>query len=228
MGHIEIIGIIIGILGLTPILMDYEKYIEQGRILFSKDDLKYESFHITFDIESKEKIQVYQTGKIKVMKNNAKLILGHCNEFGTCENQIIKIDNLPIQNKYIKKDNNLNLMEYKIYNKSIGDKLVFEDKFTLTLDKTLDKINDDGLGTKLEFYKCQKLVLHIIYPKDFIPADLNFTESIINHGNQKINTLNHSVKQLACFKDNRKQMFWSIDYPKFKHHYNINWKWEPK
>jgi hypothetical protein len=221
------IGIFFGVLGAIPIIIDYELYLNKIKIIIASDDLIFENLHITFDIISKEKIDIYQTCKIKVKKENAKLKLGHYNHYGPNENSVLKIDNRPIENEYVKKDDIVDVMTYTIYNKSRGENLIFEDSFTATLDEKEMELNDDGCGTKLEYHKCKNLVLHIIYPRDFIPCDLLYTESIVKNDIEKVKIKSNKTKHLAAFKDERKQILWTINYPKYKHKYSINWKWHP-
>lgn len=172
------IGIFFGLLGSIPIIIDYELYINKIKILLTKDDLIFENLHITFDIISKERIDIYQTCKIKVKKENAKLKIGHYNHYGPNENSVLKIDNRPIENEYVRKDDIIDVLTYTIYNKSRGENLIFEDSFTAILDEKKNKINDDSCGTELEYHKCKSLVLHVIYPKNFIPCELLYLESI--------------------------------------------------
>ncbi len=222
----EIIALIIGIfglLGLIPIFIEFDKYLTMLKFCFSKQDLVYESLEITFVIESKERIDVYETGKLLIKKNHPILELSHFNSVGKISHKITRIDNLPISNKYLKKDPMTDIMRYES-NKKVGEKIIYEDEFTCTLDPNKLNFNDDGCQTELTPYKCKYLYLNVIFPTDFIPSNLNFYEKY----NSKTKKCSKETKHYACYANNRKQIHWSIKYPKYKHIYSINWRWTPE
>lgn len=219
------IGLFLGLLGAIPILIDYELYLNRIKIGLAKDDLIFESLHITFDIVSLEEMHIHSTCKIKIKRDNAKLILGHTTDFGKNSDRITKIDNVPIQNEFVTKDDVHELMTYTAFDKSVGEKLIFEDSFKNILQRKQRKSNDDGCGTLLEFHKCRKLTLQVIFPENVAPSDLIYTESFVKSGEEKVKIKSNDNKHLVNFNLIRKQVLWTVDYPSFKKKYNVNWTW---
>jgi len=217
-----IVGIL-GLLGLIPTFIEFDKYLTMLKYCFSKQDLVYESLEITFDIESKEKMDVYETGKLLIKKSQPILELGHYNFVGTISHRVTRIDNLPINNKYLKKDPMTYIMRYES-NKKVGENIIYEDEFTCMLDPNKMDSNKDGCQTELTPYKCRYLYINVIFPTDFIPSNLNFYETY----KSKTKKCSKEIKHYACYANNRKQIHWSIKYPKYKHIYSINWKWIPE
>ncbi len=107
-----IIGII-GLFGLLPMFIEFDKYLTMLKYCLSKQDLVYESLEITFDIESKERINVYETGKLLIKRDHPTLELGHFNSVGNVLHKVTRIDNLPINNKFLKKGPMTDIMRYE-------------------------------------------------------------------------------------------------------------------
>lgn len=226
----EILSITIGVIGLfgiIPVIIEFDKYFEIVRNSLSKDDLIADSIQITFDIISPKETRVYNTSKYKVKRNDAKLSLIHCSEYGDNQKIATRIDNRLLKNEFIVIDEESKKMTYNVSDKGIGETFIVEDEFIFTLNDSEFR-NCDGNYVTILPYKCKYLNLHIIFPENFIPSGLVFKESIEKNGITKVKTKHEILKYLACFSQNRKQIQWCVRYPKFKHSYKISWYWNPE
>lgn len=223
---VGIIGLLIGIFGCIPVLLDYDLYIEKLKYCLSKDDLECEALQVTFDIISQEETRVYQTGKYRIKKNGAKLILEHCSLFGENKELRTRIDNVLLKNKFVPIDDKTKRLTYDIIDKSIGETIIVEDEMVFTVSKN-DIRNYDGNFMTISPYKHKYLFMNMIFPKNYIPNSLTFTESTDKNSKKKIKMKHNTINYLACYANNRKQIQWTVKYPKFNHTYGINWYWKP-
>lgn len=224
-----ILGILIGMVGIIPIIIERDKYAAILKNSISTEDFQYTFLKVTFDIQSKEKVRVYKTGKLKLKRNNPTLILGRVSDYGQSHNISTKVDNIPIDNSFKKNGENIDLMKKNIFDKKIGETIVIENISEFLLDSESEEVNEDGFFEIIKPFSCRHLLISVIFPPDYIPNRLMFAESNMEKGvGKKVKYHDDDSCQLVCFSDNRKETHWSIKYPKKNYKYGIYWQWKPE
>lgn len=211
---------------LIAIIMNYDKINGTILTVLSRQDLIFERIDVTFDIISRNKINVYKTGKFIIKKNNPQIIIGNYSEFGDIIDAKISIDNITLnRNDYIE-EHDLNLIKHNLFHKKIGDSSLINFSYTYTLNDNQIKTNEDGLGELIKYHRCKKLVLHLIFPKNFNPLDLKITKSTSFSKKDKDIVLDRERILISNVMEDRKQIIWSKDFPKIDNSYSIKWCWD--
>lgn len=111
-------GFILAFLSFSLVfILNYEKITSIFLSFFSKEDLIFEKIHVTFDIISKEQINVYKVGKFRIKRNNPQIIIGNYSEFGDIVDAKISIDNVLLnRNDYVKEEK-INLIKHNLFHK---------------------------------------------------------------------------------------------------------------
>jgi len=100
MGGLEIalalLGLVLGLIGLLPIVLDYQRYREQLGLFLDKGALKLDYLNITYDVKSISVVRVLYTGKYYVLRDSPELEMPFRNIFGETNNIKARIGNHPL------------------------------------------------------------------------------------------------------------------------------------
>jgi|SRR3990172_3031863 len=224
---LSLIGVILAVFGLVPLFFEVDKYYRKLAIKWTKQPLLIEEARVTFDVKSISKVFVYYTGRYKILKPDPVLLIPFKNIYGNTDNFSFSINNRPITPEIIKVDEDARA-KYKVTDLDVGESFILDSTCLFTADQEKIDRKNDALGFWFDNYRCRYLRLSIIFPTNFYPNNVRFTEGATRFGNpREMKESFGSMKLPALFGPKRRMVEWLIEYPKFQKGYKIYWSWDP-